>query len=275
MNTTSIFKVYYFQIHDVDTEGVRRGYLRVKDTNNRYYDFKCNDRSQLHKLLELKEKFSFTTFPCYVMVANANYHTALIDVDINTQNLPAIGTTNNGEVVCEIIDDGITVGPSIAGMTTMLDTPEAYKNKTLIFDAQIIPYNDTTYSSDDDSKNLQLRASAVGITASEAGGISIGQGPTGLSIGGKNSTLTMNSNSVTSSTQESNHGGGMFTTSLNFLQHYFIGLANAVSLPMTHMPNIVKMGAIGVFIKNFIGSKKKKTGIYGLVSEVKTIAKRK
>lgn len=87
--------------------------------------------------------------------------------------------------------------------------------------------------------------------------LSTGTGGSTLSGGGE-SRLTVNERGVvdssdgqpTTKTQEENKA--LFTTSTNFLDHYFIGLANSVSfIPMPHVPKLSKLIAIGSLVKTF------------------------
>jgi len=63
--------------------------------------------------------------------------------------------------------------------------------------------------------------------------------------------LYADSGPLTEGTQNKDYGGGMFTNSLNFLQHYLIPLAQSAGLHiMPHVINLPKYIGIGNFIRN-------------------------
>jgi hypothetical protein len=53
----------------------------------------------------------------------------------------------------------------------------------------------------------------------------------------------------------------LFCTNMNFLDHYFIGLANAVSfIPMPHVVDLIEMGRLAALVKNVIKPSKELVG---------------
>lgn len=280
LDTGSIFRSNVFIIDSIGNSGKELGYVRVRDNKGILYDFKVNNRWLL-PIVDLQPN------QYDVVVGTSNYAPCRVKRDLNSNEYGLVGVNANSDIVCEIIARGVSTPPMIVGMTTMTNNREAGNNVPMVSDATpTMSASDPNYDPHDESARKVRAMATPGISSSPGGGISIGQGQNGMNLSQK-SGLIMNAENQTSATQEDNHAGGMLTTSYNFLHHYFIGIANTVALPMPHMVNLVKMIAIGKFVKDTIGTKGKRvdagngttkwqsgTGIFGLADEVADIARK-
>jgi hypothetical protein len=276
LDTGSVYRVNVFIVDSVGNSGKELGYIRARDSNGILYDFKVNNRWLL-PIVDLQPS------QYDAVVATSNYAPCRARMDLKTGEYGPVGVNASADIVCELISRGVCTPPTVTGATTMTNNRAAGSNVPMVSNVTpTMSASDPNYDPNDETARKARAMATPGITSSPGGGISIGQGQFGMNISQK-AGMIMNADTQTSSTQEDNHGGGMLTTSYNFLHHYFIGIANTVALPMPHMVNLIKMIAIGKFVKDTIGTKGKTvdgkwengTGIFGLADEVVNIAKKK
>lgn len=266
-----------FTLDSIGPSGVAKGVIRVRDDWSRVFDFTVDSTNAMllpyidSQLTQNSDPTTYINSIYDIVIKENDYFGAIVRPDPLTNIYPEVGYSNNQVIHCTILARGISAPPVNGQMTHF--TNGGAQTIPLVWDTRKV-FNQSNSSIDYTDSQVQMNASALTahISSDGNGSMSIGAGATGLSLDPKNG-LTHSVTAITHATQEESHGGGMFTTSLNFLQHYFIGLGNAVALPMPHVPNILKMIAIGKFVKNIIGSKSANTGIYGLVNQIDNIAK--
>ena len=285
MNTTgsrmdmgSVFRAPAFKIEEIGPTGLRKGVVRCSDSIGLFYDFRVKNTNDLPSADKYPNLYQ-------VIVNDPYYSKARIQKNPETKDFPLVGDQDTAAIPCELrAIFGIKEPPQHAGMASLFNDPTAGRGVPFIYNTcPTMSESDPAY----DSKNVdQARQRAVATDAilTSTNGLSIGRGKDTLTISSKSGT-TNNTETQTNATQETNVGGGLMSTSPNFLQHYLIGMCNAVALPMPHMVNLMKMLAIGKFVKTMIGNKGKRvtapdgtskwesgTGIYGLGDEVTEVA---
>lgn len=282
MDMSSIFRAYVFSIEEISKTSLELGKIRVRDSYGALYDFSVNNRNVLPLAAQQPGMYE-------VIAYCRHYADAKIRKDPVTKEYPPVGMQAVQTIYCELIARGVATPPIMVGMTTMTSNKDAGKNVPLVYNtAPTMAQSDPDYDPLDQDKANQRAAQTGGMSLSQKGGMTIGAGgPHNMNISQKSGT-TNNTESQTNSTQETNVGGGMMSSAPNFLQHYLIGLGNAVALPMPHMVNLIKMIAIGKFVKQVIGHKGKRianndgttkwesgTGIYGLGDDIVEATKKK
>ncbi|HLD91540.1 MAG TPA: hypothetical protein VI911_11130 [Patescibacteria group bacterium] len=270
---TNIFRTTLFK--DIIGVKVDSGYIRVSDKGV-LYDLKCSNKMKLPQVEKEPGKY-------FVLVGESisELSRARVRQDSNTKDFPPVGEQSVGEVYCEVMDTGISTPPVTRSAGEIFSNPTAIDSVPIAYiTASQISKNDPNYDSGNKEESMARAVQVPAITGGPSTGIGMRVGTHSVGVSQK-AGMVSNTDSMTHSTQETNHGAGMFTTSYNFLQHYFIHLAGAVSLPMNHMVNLAKMLAIGKFVKGVVGSKGKRvddgsgttkwqngTGIYGLADEI-------
>lgn len=282
LDTGSIFRAYIFQIDSIGPTGIDHGYVRCKDNKGILYDFKVRNLDDLEAAEKNPGQWD-------VVVSCVNYAPCRAKRDLTTNEYGPVGVNANSDISCELISRGVKTPAAVNTTTMMTNNRSAANNTNMLSDrAPTMSLSDPNYDPNDTNARKVRAAAVPGITASpsEGGNIMMGVGGTGLNMSGKSGAV-MSADNRTNSNEEENHAGGMLTTSYNFLHHYFIGIANTVALPMPHMVNLIKMIAIGKFVKDTIGTKGKRvdvgngttkwqsgTGIFGLADEVADIARK-
>ena len=263
-----------FTLDSIGPSGIALGVIRAKDNYDRYYDFSVDEATQ-QKLprIDLEIGQNTNSRNIYnVKVKTNDYFNAIVRMDVETKSFPDVGNANVQKITCEIIANGYSIPPVNGQMTHFMNGG----NQTIpiIWDTKrVFSMSDPTVDLNDPVFLMNAATNTAHIGTDGQGGMSFGAGANGHTIDAKTGMST-SVPAMTHGHQETNYGAGMFTTSLNFLQHYFIGLGVAVALPMNHMINIPKMLGIGKFVKNMIGSKKDNTGIYGLANALDNVVKK-
>ena len=281
---TNIFRPE-FRLYAITQAGLERGYIRVEDTSNGWlYDFLVDDRRilpQLYQWFNGSDK-SKLEGNYDIEVLGSTHNIIRVDRD-DDGNLPEIGLTTAKDIVCHINIQGISSLPQIISNTALFNNADSRNAIPMVFDTR--PQASLSPSYDPEDKDAR-NARTVEVAASFGGSMCGFSNGTYGSFVSNSGSKTNDAENVTDSTQELAPAGGILCTAPNLLHHYFIGLANTVSLPMPHMPNLAKMIGIGVFIKNVVGKKgshvkgddgtmkwKNGTGIYGLADEVADIGR--
>jgi hypothetical protein len=278
MDFGSVFRAYVFSVEEINIE---LGKVRVSDKYGAYYEFTATNRNVLPLVAEQPALYEAVAY-C------RHFAPAKINKNPETREYPAVGSQIVQTIYCELIARGVATPPKIVSVNNMVNNPASGKNIPIIYNITPTMFqSDQAYDPLDLNKYNERAAQTPGVSMSPQGGVTTGIGNSNINVSQKSGT-TNSTESQTNATQETNVGGGMMTTSLNFLQHYMIGIANAVALPMPHMVNMVKMVAIGKFVKNVIGTRGKRvdvgngttkwengTGMYGLGDELVDIAKGK
>ena len=265
--------------------GVSLGIIRAQDSDNVLYEFTVDGMTR-----NLLPQIMKNPLLYYVIPREVDYSKARVKKDRKTNEYPLIGHCDNQVISCEIITRGVAPAPSIGGTTSAFNGNNNSQMIPLVYNTSPqIALSDPDYDPKDEDKYNKMAGQVAHISSSIEHGIMLGQGSQTMGINQKSGT-TNNSDSQTNASQETNVGGGTMSTSPNFLQHFMIGLGNAVALPMPHMVNLIKMIAIGKFIKQVIGTKGKRidagtgdgstkwqngTGIYGLGDELTEAARGK
>lgn len=286
MDTTSVFRVSVFKIVDIGLGG-QYSFIRVADKRGILYDFKLNLSdtnflSSINKVIDDNNPDIHVNLNSYdVIVHTSNYAGARVRTN-KDGTLPLVGTDISETIFAELSTRGIMTNCELVGMSSVLNNPDMRGNVVIAQDRLPGEPLHMVDLNDEDAHNA--RAIAINGITGGPGGLTMGAGPYTTNTSNKGH-VNHSIESTTSSTQEQGHGGGMFTTSYNFLQHYFVGIANAVALPMPHMVDIVKMVALGVFVKKVIGTKGSRntvngkwegaSGVYGLADTLTDIAKSK
>jgi hypothetical protein len=276
MNTGSVFRAYVFKVEEVGATGLELGMVRGRDAYGVLYDFEVNNRNVLPMVSKQPVMYDIVAY-C------SHYSKARVKLNPTTNEYPLVGRGNVGSVHCEIISRGVATPPMMVGMTTMTSNPKAGKNIPISYDQLVtLAQSDSEYDPLDTDSRTARAAKVAGFATSEEGGATWGQGKDNMNINSKSGT-TNNTERQTDASQEKGIGAGTLHTSPNFLQNFLIPLGKAVSLPMNHMPNLIKMIALGSFVKQVIGKPGKRVdaglgngstkwvsgeGIYGLGDEV-------
>lgn len=276
---SSIFRTYVFTIDTIEDASLEHGIIRVKDVYDNLFDLTVKNKLVLPITRKQPELYT-------VIVSGRDCFNALIKMDPTTKEYPPLSSKG---VFCEIITNGVSPQPSIVSVNTLVSNSKAGKCVNIIKDETITNIlSDIDYDPLDIEARNKRAAQVYGVSVSSEGGINIGSaGESSVNIS-QSSGFINNNHSVTNASQETSVAGGMMTTSLNFLQHYMIGIGNAVALPMPHMVNLIKMVSIGKFVKQVIGVKGKRvdngdgtthwengSGMYGLGDTIVEIAKKK
>lgn len=267
---TSIFRPYGLFFDDVSQYSLSQQVCRARDAGGRYYDIKIKNPWVIPQARLNPERF--------LIIIGESPNDALVKPDPGKTDLPEIGKATVAEIFGEVVCLGGSNPPQLVGTTNLLSNPEARKNLPILWE---LNPSKPQHEEDDPDAGKYSGAQTPGITSSQSGGMSIGQGTNMMSIGPNGCSI--DADKTTTKTQEGDKAGGLLSTAPNLLQHYFIGLANAVALPMPHMVNVIKIAAIGKFVKTMVGKKgerkedgtwKSGTGIFGLADEVAEIAKK-
>jgi len=287
----SLFKEYYIEIDSLDMSGLSKGYIRVKDrATNKLYDFICTNRDSLpaiDKMINKPDRDSNSDVGLYyAYVTCANIDKALVRPDTITNEYPPIGKANSAIIACTLVPIGIAMPPVNIGMTAATSDSKIGAAAAIVYDKTPI-IKEGKFDPDDKDAVNSAKNKSTGVLVGASSASLKGPGANSICLSEK-AGLVVDADNTTTKTQESDHGGGMFTTSLNFLQHYLIGLGNAVALPMPHMVNLVKMVAVGKFIKDFVGKKGRRvdaglgdgstkwvagTGVHGMADEIGEIGR--
>lgn len=265
----SVFKPYGLFFDDVSDESIKKQVCRTRDNTGRYYDIKIKNPWVLPEAKLNPNRF--------MVLVGERPDKALVQSKGGNTELPAIGESILGEVYGEIVCLGSSTPPKLVGTTSLFSNPSSRSGVPI---AWSLTPSKPQHEKKDQEPNSTEGALTPGLVAS-TDSIQMGQGSNTMGIGAYGQTV--DADKTTSKTQEADKAGGMLSTAPNLLQHYFIGLANAVALPMPHMVNLIKMVAIGKFVKQMVGKKGRRrddgrwesgSGIFGLADEVAEIAKK-
>jgi hypothetical protein len=236
------FRTYVFTIDSVGLSGLDQGFIRAKNQVDGFtYEFKANNRD-----LDLADKYPDRYS---VIVSSSNISGARI-ADLTK----AVGTSNIQPIVCTLISQGTVTHPQMANIHVAADNPSRSPMHTIVYD-EVPGAPSKDYNPEDKEARRQAGVSCPGILASTDLLVIKGIGKGAISLTSQ-AQFVVGSESTIYATQEDDRGGALFTTSYNFLQHYFIGLGNAVALPMPHMINFTKMASVCKFMKSIINTTK-------------------
>ena len=264
VDTSSVFREYILKIYDIGPIGCELGVARVQDiTDNNIYDIRIKNSDMLKWVDLSPNEYKVIVYSGDISGARVKKY-AMPDA---ADPYPMVGMAPVQLIYGEVLSKGVCTSPVMASPTHMTNDTALGNNVYHIYDRTIqAVQSDPEYTPGDVDQANARAVNQAGISTGSAG-IMIQHGPSAISVGQKSGAVNSAEHNTTA-TQEHDHGSGMLTTSYNFLHHYMIGLANAVALPMPHMVNLVKMIAIGSFVKTVIGAKNPPTGIYGLADQI-------
>ena len=245
-----------FYLESIGASGIATGMVRVRDRYDRYYEFKLDDHSMqllpsIDNALGTNDDPTQVSQNNYDIVINTNdYAGALIKVDPNTGNYPELGKSNVQVIQCSILSRGRAAAPVFGQMTHIMNGGGSII--PIVWDTRkVFIQSDNTVDYTDPQVQMNAATMTAHLGTDGNGAVSMGAGTNGHTIDPKMGMST-SVNAMTHAHQETNYGGAMLTTSLNFLQHWLIGICNAVALPMPHMINLPKMISVGGFVKSMI-----------------------
>lgn len=230
-----------FPIFEIGQSGIETGFVRVQGNEGDFYDFKIGFRP--HLILAENNRSRYT-------VTVAAYDISRAKVDPNSQ----VGMDSTA-VICGYLTERSVIRPPKDVSMQLGKNPLNANYSTAFFDET--PGSEIKeYDPDDRTAATEEYVGRAGLMFGQGGATLKGPGPDAMVLS-PDGEMSMNVQKMTSATQEEDKGGGLFTTSTNFLHHFFIGIANTVSLPMPHMPGILKMASIGVFVNNIASAGRK------------------
>lgn len=221
-----------FSIYDLDEA---TGFVRIQDPETGYFhDLRADSRQTLSTAKRFPEAFS-------VLINIKDLSSTKVDKDSK------IGLGDISILDCTLINISVIEPPNLnRNMQATANSRQVSDYGSVHYDMS--PGLDRKDYDPDDKEARRTEASSRSAISYGPGGINMaGPGGNNLIID-SNGSIGNYSNNITDGPQEKDKAGGMFTTSLNFLQHYFIGIANAVTLPMPHMLNLPKLIATGAFV---------------------------
>lgn len=278
MDTSSIFSIpprtWWLRVDSIGKTGCMNGCARAIDNNNRLYDIQISNVLML--ALADAQPNSYSIKVIAVELAGAMIHP-------NSKGVyPKVGECDVEHIEGVLIAHGVSLSPKLVGMTTISSNRHAGSNVPLLYNTTpTLTRSSDLYDTSDEAALNNMGGGVGGISMSEKGGMSMGSDAKNMVNFSATSGMSMNADNQTVSTQNTHYGGGILSDAPASIWKYFIGLGRAVSAPPKDLPNLVKMVAIGVFVKTAIGKKgsrittgpdagkwKDGTGIYGLTDQI-------